>query len=168
MWLPNRHSWARAWHAKLWDSRDTSSNHHADNSSVCLLCLSPAWLMFVVFFLSLLFLSPQCRRIFLWDKPMVIYELRRFSALSIMTGQKDKLNVRALSYFHYSSWISSFFFFSSFIFILLRFVSISILSSNDGGDSSLFCKSFFFPFFYCFLRSKDKLVYVVRDLLAIY
>ena len=41
-----RHSWARAWHAKLWDSRDTSSNHHADNSSVCLLCLSPSWLMF--------------------------------------------------------------------------------------------------------------------------
>lgn len=119
----NRHSWARAWHAKLRDSRDTSSNHHADNSSVCLLCLSPAWLMFVVFFLSLLFLSPQCRRIFLWDKPMVIYELRRFSALSIMTGQKDKLNGRALSYFHYSSWLSSsFFFFLSYLFHFALFL----------------------------------------------
>lgn len=121
---------ARAWHAELWDSRDTSSYHHADNS----------WRLFFVFccvFFSqhgrcLLYIfllhSLRCRRpLFSWDTciPMVIYELRRSSALSIMTGQKDKLNGRALSHFDYNRFLS---FFLSSIYYFPYFTELCFCS----------------------------------------
>ena len=164
--LPKGHSRTRAWHAKLWDSRDTSSNHHADNCSVCLpVRLCPACLLYSSssFLSSLLSVSSSL---------LMRYtdgDLRAPQVICFVYNDWTERQVKWSCTLPFPSIRADFLLFPLHLFHFAWFL-FPFLPSNDGGDSSLFCQSLFlFSFFlYCLPTRSKASKFTLRDLLAIY